>query len=265
MKRIISISTLVLISACQFNSSQNQKKIDSDGDGIVDSSDDCPDTFGLEEFDGCPDTDEDGIIDSEDDCSEEPGLEEYNGCPDSDGDGISDPNDQCPDEFGFEIYNGCPDFGSQTQNLTVQSCLEIITLNNDEKNEALKFLEKDLIDLISYKSCEITGDYILYYREYKSKIGELDRQIDEGYIQILRKTSWSQHLIVSKNGVYYLMQVLAGGECTMGTMKFDENSSEVQDVWVRESPNEEKFNVFKMKIVDKNRSFSFLENKINGL
>ena len=61
------------------------------------------------------------------------------------------------------------------------------------------------------------------------------------------------------------MQVLAGGECTMGTMKFDESSSEVQDVWVRESPNEERFNVFKMKIVDKNTSFSFLENKINGL
>ena len=171
------MSTLILISACQFNTSQYQKKIDSDNDGIIDSNDDCPDIFGLEEFDGCPDTDEDGVIDSEDDCPEEPGLEEYNGCPDSDGDGISDPNDQCPDEFGFERYNGCPDFGSQTQNLTVQSCLEIITLNNDEKNEALKFLEKDDIVMCQLNDAVLErsrDEQLDLERELPGKTGLID-------------------------------------------------------------------------------------------
>tara|TARA_Y100001954_G_scaffold89289_1_gene97827 strand:+ start:460 stop:1275 length:816 start_codon:yes stop_codon:yes gene_type:complete len=270
VKRIICILTLILISACQFNSSQNQKKIDSDGDGIVDSSDDCPDTFGLEEFDGCPDTDEDGIIDSEDDCPEEFGLEDYNGCPDSDGDEISDLDDQCPNEFGYKKYNGCPDFGSQTQKLTVQNCLEIITINSDEKDEALEFLNYELNDLISYRMCEITRDYITSVRQLNTEMDELNRQIEGGYIETVRRFErknilMSQHLIVSKKGVYYLMEVLAGGECTMGTMKFDENSTIVQDVWVRESPDEERYKGFKMKIIDKSNNFTSLNNKLDRL
>ena len=76
----------------------------------------------------------------------------------------------------------------------------------------------------------------------------------------------SQHLIVSKKGVYYLMEVLAGGECTMGgTMKFDENSTIVQDVWVRESPDEERYKGFKMKIIDKSNNFTSLNNKLDRL
>ena len=52
---------------------------DTDGDGIYDEHDNCPEVPGLEEFDGCPDTDRDGIQDSEDDCPMVAGLAEYNG------------------------------------------------------------------------------------------------------------------------------------------------------------------------------------------
>ena len=273
MKRIICISILIFISACQFNNNQNQKKIDSDKDGIIDSNDNCPDTFGLEEFYGCPDSDEDGIIDSEDDCPEEFGLEEYNGCPDSDGDEISDLDDQCPNEFGYKKYNGCPDFGSQTQKLTVQDCLEIITINSDEKNEALEFLNYELNDLISYRMCELAYKWISVDRGPNTTIDidELNRQIEGGYIETVRRFKrknilMSQHLIVSKKGVYYLMEVLAGGECTKGgTMKFDENSTIVQDVWVRESSDEERYKGFKMKIIDKSNNFTSLNNKLDRL
>jgi hypothetical protein len=34
---------------------------DTDGDGIYDKDDACPDVAGLKEFNGCPDTDGDGI------------------------------------------------------------------------------------------------------------------------------------------------------------------------------------------------------------
>lgn len=82
---------------------------DTDGDGIYDEYDECVDTPGLEEFNGCPDTDSDGIQDSEDDCPMVAGLPEYNGCPDSDGDGVSDNKDECPEVAGLVEMAGCPD------------------------------------------------------------------------------------------------------------------------------------------------------------
>ena len=82
---------------------------DTDGDGIYDKQDLCPEVPGLEEFNGCPDTDGDGIEDSKDTCPELAGLAEYNGCPDTDGDGVSDNNDTCPNEAGLKALAGCPD------------------------------------------------------------------------------------------------------------------------------------------------------------
>ena len=82
---------------------------DTDGDGIYDKDDACPDVAGLEAFNGCPDTDGDGIEDSKDSCPNEAGLTEFNGCPDSDGDGVADKDDNCPTVAGLKALAGCPD------------------------------------------------------------------------------------------------------------------------------------------------------------
>ena len=82
---------------------------DTDGDGIYDKNDACPDVPGLEAFNGCPDADGDGIEDSKDTCPEVAGLAEFNGCPDTDGDGVSDNNDDCPQVKGLKSLKGCPD------------------------------------------------------------------------------------------------------------------------------------------------------------
>ncbi|TNJ47173.1 OmpA family protein [Tamlana fucoidanivorans] len=82
---------------------------DTDGDGIYDKDDACPDVAGLAEFNGCPDTDGDGIEDSKDDCPNEAGPAEFNGCPDSDGDGVPDKDDKCPTVAGLKALDGCPD------------------------------------------------------------------------------------------------------------------------------------------------------------
>ena len=82
---------------------------DTDGDGIYDKDDACPEVAGLKEFNGCPDTDGDGIQDSEDACPTEFGLASLQGCPDRDGDGIADKDDACPDEAGLAALKGCPD------------------------------------------------------------------------------------------------------------------------------------------------------------
>lgn len=82
---------------------------DSDGDGVYDKNDACPEVPGLKEFNGCPDADGDGIKDSEDACPNTAGLAAMNGCPDSDGDGVADNNDMCPNESGTKANKGCPD------------------------------------------------------------------------------------------------------------------------------------------------------------
>jgi outer membrane protein OmpA-like peptidoglycan-associated protein len=94
-----------------------KRRSDTDGDGITDFYDVCPDEPG-DGDDGCPtkekDRDGDGIPDSRDRCpsewSDNPG-----GCPipDDDGDGILNSDDACPDEAEnynkFKDKDGCPD------------------------------------------------------------------------------------------------------------------------------------------------------------
>jgi len=100
---------------------------DTDGDGIVDRKDGCPeqpeDFDQFEDEDGCPDpdNDQDGIPDTSDQCPDEPetgnGWQDEDGCPDeipdTDGDGYLDNADGCPDDpedfDKFEDEDGCPD------------------------------------------------------------------------------------------------------------------------------------------------------------
>ncbi|PHI21867.1 hypothetical protein CEQ90_00850 [Lewinellaceae bacterium SD302] len=82
--------------------------VDSDGDGIEDSADQCPNQAGPVTTLGCPDTDGDGIADKDDKCPAIAGTSAYMGCPDTDGDGIADPDDGCPEQAGPESNNGCP-------------------------------------------------------------------------------------------------------------------------------------------------------------
>jgi|GEM_PF-366839 len=103
--------------------------VDTDGDGLYDPDDQCPnqpeDKDGFQDADGCPDpdNDQDGILDGDDKCVNEPetknGFQDEDGCPDeappvdTDGDGLFDPDDKCPnqpeDKDGFQDEDGCPD------------------------------------------------------------------------------------------------------------------------------------------------------------
>jgi OOP family OmpA-OmpF porin len=80
-----------------------RKPMDSDGDGVTDDLDRCPDTPRGVKVDaqGCPlDTDGDGVPDYLDKCPDTPkGVKvDTQGCPlDSDGDGVPDYLDECPD------------------------------------------------------------------------------------------------------------------------------------------------------------------------
>ena len=89
---------------------------DSDGDGVKDGDDRCPDTPAGVEVDavGCPvDSDGDGVADYQDNCPNTPAGATVNssGCPlDSDSDGVFDGLDRCPNTpAGAEVdETGCP-------------------------------------------------------------------------------------------------------------------------------------------------------------
>jgi outer membrane protein OmpA-like peptidoglycan-associated protein len=100
---------------------------DTDGDGIPDDIDACPevpeDHKDPDPMDGCPapaDRDGDGIPDQYDKCPDQPedkdGVDDQDGCPedDADQDGIPDAKDACPKEPGQPDpdpkKNGCPKF-----------------------------------------------------------------------------------------------------------------------------------------------------------
>jgi len=89
---------------------------DSDGDGILDSLDRCPNTpKGVKiNKNGCPlDSDKDGVLDYQDSCPNTPsGVSvDGKGCPlDSDKDGVADYKDNCSKTpLGLKVdINGCP-------------------------------------------------------------------------------------------------------------------------------------------------------------
>ncbi|WP_434382244.1 OmpA family protein [Melittangium boletus] len=81
---------------------------DNDGDGISDGEDLCPNTAGVAAHQGCLDTDGDGVPDGIDQCPTKPGPKGYDGCPDTDGDEVPDNVDKCPDESGPPENDGCP-------------------------------------------------------------------------------------------------------------------------------------------------------------
>ncbi|MBU8897307.1 thrombospondin type 3 repeat-containing protein [Corallococcus sp. M34] len=85
---------------------------DTDGDGVEDAQDRCPQYAGPASRGGCPvrDVDEDGVEDAQDACPREAGLPELRGCPvaDADRDGVQDAQDRCPEEAGPRERDGCP-------------------------------------------------------------------------------------------------------------------------------------------------------------
>jgi outer membrane protein OmpA-like peptidoglycan-associated protein len=83
---------------------------DTDGDGVVDDADKCPDVAGKAVLEGCPDADGDGIADKDDKCKDVAGVSRYDGCPvpDTDGDGLNDEIDKCKTEKGLKENEGCP-------------------------------------------------------------------------------------------------------------------------------------------------------------
>jgi outer membrane protein OmpA-like peptidoglycan-associated protein len=126
---------------------------DDDGDGIINSDDECPkeaeDIDDWQDDDGCPevDNDDDGLADGADPCPNDAedadGFKDDDGCPDPDNDEdkILDVDDKCPSEpedvDGFEDDDGCDDPDNDSDGIpdVIDQCAlepEVINGNNDD-------------------------------------------------------------------------------------------------------------------------------------
>ncbi len=140
---------------------------DTDGDGIIDAQDKCPNVAGLAKYDGCPipDTDGDGINDEMDKCPTVAGLPKYDGCPipDTDGDGINDEQDKCPTVAGLARYDGCPipDTDGDGINDEEDKCPNLAGV---KENEGCPVIDVKIVERINYAAKNIyfiTGSYKL--------------------------------------------------------------------------------------------------------
>jgi len=123
---------------------------DSDGDGVPDNLDKCPDTpKGVKvDKDGCPlDSDGDGVPDYLDKCPDTPkGVKvDKDGCPlDSDGDGVPDYLDKCPDTpKGVKVdKDGCPIPQKAVEKVSIALAVQFDTGKADIKPQYREQIKK---------------------------------------------------------------------------------------------------------------------------
>ena len=154
------------------------KEIDSDGDGVPDPRDNCPDTPRGCKVDvhGCPiDSDRDGVCDGLDQCPDTPyGCQvDARGCPiDSDRDGVCDGLDQCPntrpgaqvDRVGCEIPEAVPpEIKERETELLDTGMLRISDINFD--------FDKSTIRPSSYHTLDIVGQVLTKWPGLRIEIG----------------------------------------------------------------------------------------------
>ncbi len=168
-----------------------RKTVDSDGDGVRDKLDKCPNTPKGAVVDpvGCPkDSDGDGVYDGIDKCPGTPegAVVDPVGCPkDSDGDGVYDGIDKCPGtpEGAVADSNGCPKDGDK-----------------DGVYDGLDKCPKSAPGVkVDSRGCEIVkkeepikvGETIvlenLYFDSDKSNIDSADAAIIDKWIKVLKE------------------------------------------------------------------------------
>ncbi|HQS98713.1 MAG: hypothetical protein B7Y26_05670 [Hydrogenophilales bacterium 16-64-46] len=148
--------------------------IDSDGDGVFDGLDKCPDTpAGVKvNPDGCPvDGDGDGIADYQDKCPTVPAPGTPDGCPpDSDGDGVIDANDACPTVPAPGTADGCPP--KPVEAAPAKLTLEGVNFDND----SAKLLPESIVIL------DAAADTLKQWGEVKVEVsGYTDSVSSEEY------------------------------------------------------------------------------------
>lgn len=120
---------------------------DRDGDGVVDSKDQCPDSAGPIPLFGCPDDDGDGVPNNKDKCPGVKGSVNFQGCPapDTDGDSVNDDDDKCPLVKGVKSNYGCPPIKAEYINRVNRAADRVFFVRARAVIEPVSFAELDRV------------------------------------------------------------------------------------------------------------------------
>lgn len=120
---------------------------DRDGDGVVDSKDQCPDSAGPIPLFGCPDDDGDGVPNYKDKCPGVKGSPNFQGCPapDTDGDSVNDDDDRCPLVKGVKSNFGCPPIKAEYINKVNRAADRVFFIRAKANIEPISLNELDRV------------------------------------------------------------------------------------------------------------------------
>ena len=146
--------------------------LDGDGDGVFDGLDQCTDTpkGATVDADGCPtDTDGDGVLDGIDQCPDTPmgAIVDKAGCPkDSDGDGVYDGLDKCPDtpKNLMVTEEGCPIAVTKTE-------IELLDTGSIVTSQIAFASSSADLDRHDNEALKVIGETLSRWPELKIEIG----------------------------------------------------------------------------------------------
>ena len=203
-------TTLGVVFAFGGESAKTASPLDSDGDGVVNSLDKCPNTpAGVAvDKDGCPlDSDNDGVTDNLDKCPGTPaGVKvDMNGCPlDSDKDGVPDYLDKCPGTPAGVVVDrdGCPPVVVVPAHVKAAAAKRfcskpaVLAINFDSDKTDIKPEYHDELKTV--------GDFLSYFPNAKGEIsGHTDSTASKAHNQDLseRRAANVEKYISTKFGV----------------------------------------------------------------
>jgi OOP family OmpA-OmpF porin len=145
---------------------------DSDLDGLPDKQDRCPELPGAPALRGCPDSDGDGVPNIDDDCPQQAGA--VKGCPDLDNDGVADRDDKCPSSAGPASNQGCPEVKQETKERLAYAtkAVQFQTARATLKRESFAILDELAGILQQYP------DYKLVISGHTDNVGDEQRNLE---------------------------------------------------------------------------------------
>ena len=127
---------------------------DADRDGVADMDDNCANTkMGTKvNSNGCAlDSDGDGVTDDVDRCPDVAGVMALKGCPDADGDGIADLDDRCPTVKGTLENKGCAEITKAEITKITMIGSKLFFENNSDKLKVASLSQLDELTKILLK------------------------------------------------------------------------------------------------------------------